>query len=126
MSWEKDQERFDETGKQPAWRSKNPLVPNTYRLNLEYVCFTNAERLARKAKLRVVIGLCRMKGDQSNNAWGEHCWCISSKGEIVDVYFEWKFPGMTLEYKQYKDQTHHLDDGKNPACGKIVSMTMLA
>lgn len=124
MSWQEDQDRFDETGKQPTWRSKNPLVPANYRLNLEFVCFTNAEKLARITKLRCVTGLCRQKGDTSETAWGEHCWCITKTGEIVDPYFEWKFPGATLEYKQYKDQSYHSDDGGKPACGKIIRATM--
>ena len=103
MGWLEDLHHFDETGEQPAWRSKNPHVPKSYRLDLEFVCFTNAENLSRlNRKLRYVEGLCRKRGDRSKNAWGEHAWCETA-GEVVDPYFEWKFPGEDLEYRAQRD-----------------------
>jgi len=97
--WRDDKNRFDETGEQPKWTSKNPHVPAIYRLDLEFVCFTNAQNLAdMNTRLTYVEGLCRLKGDCSKDAWGEHAWCVTPNGEVVDPYFEWKFPGESLEY----------------------------
>jgi len=103
MSSDDDQERFDETGEQPNWQSKNPHVPKSYRLDLEYNCYTNNENAAKlNPNLIVVYGWCRLKGDTSKDAWGNHCWCKTKTGEIVDPYFEWKFPGQKLIYSESK------------------------
>jgi hypothetical protein len=100
MSWLEDQNHFDETGEQPKWRSKNRHVPKQYRLDLEFNCFTNSENLAKlNPKLTYVEGEARLKGDKSKNAWGEHAWCVTKKGAVVDPYFEWKFPNQTIEYR---------------------------
>jgi hypothetical protein len=99
-NWIDDQRHFEETGEQPDWRSENPLVPAAYRLDLEFVCFTNAENLAALAPhLSYVEGLARLLDDESSNAWGEHAWCQTEAGEVVDPYFEWKFPGQGIEYR---------------------------
>ncbi len=99
-SWLKDQKRYDETGEQPSWQSTNPLVPSSYRLDLEYVCFTNAWNLHLLTGYNYVEGKCRLKGDKSKDAWGNHAWCVAPSGQVVDPYFEWKFPGQQLEYKE--------------------------
>jgi hypothetical protein len=99
-TWIKDQLHFDETG-EFDWQSKNPHVPKNYRLDLEFVCFTNAENLSRMNRnFKYVEGLARFKGDKSKNAWGEHAWCVTKQGVIVDPYFEWKFPGKKIEYRE--------------------------
>jgi hypothetical protein len=94
-----DQQRFDDTGKQPAFRSKNPHVPKEYRLDLAFNCFTNAKNLAKmNPKLIYREGYCREKGKKGE--WGNHAWCETAQGEIVDPYFEWKFPGEKLIYRE--------------------------
>lgn len=99
MKWLEDLERYNRTGIQPAWRSKNALVPKGYRLDLEFVCFTNAKNLADLTGYRYVEGLARRQGDESTDAWGEHAWCVAPSGKIVDPYFEWMFPGEAIEYR---------------------------
>lgn len=101
MSWIEDQKRWDENGIAPKFWSKNSNVPKSYRLDLDFVCFTNAENLANvNLKLRYVEGEARIKGDKSRRAWGHHAWCVTSNGTIVDPYFEWKFPNKIIEYHQ--------------------------
>jgi hypothetical protein len=102
MSWLEDQNHFDETGEQPDWKSRNRHVPKSYRLDLEFNCFTNAENLSElSSRLRYVEGEARLKGDRSKDAWGDHAWCVVEvTGEAVDPYFEWKFPGKVIEYRE--------------------------
>lgn len=97
--WINDQKLFDETGQQPEFRSKNPHVPASYRLDLEFVCFTNAENLARSnPELEYVEGRARLVSGKRKGDWGHHAWCETKNGEVVDPYFEWKFPGRKIEY----------------------------
>lgn len=71
-----------------AFRSSNPHVPRSYRLDPEFNCLTNSENLARSnRKLRYVEGWARM-GDEAE---GAHAWCTAPDGSIVDPYFEWRF-----------------------------------
>jgi hypothetical protein len=96
--WVEDQARFDETGEATEWRSANPLVPAGYLLDLGFNCLTNAENLALLSPgLHYVEGQARLRsGDTS---WGDHAWCETAKGEVVDPYFEWKFPDQHIVYR---------------------------
>lgn len=94
-----DRDRYDRDGIQPKWRSRNPLVPAGYRLDLEYVCFTNAENLSMVTGYTYVEGEARLRGDEGKDAWGDHAWCVTAEGVVVDPYFEWMFPGKVIEYR---------------------------
>lgn len=100
MTWIEDHERFELTGEQPSWTSANPLVPETYRLDLDFVCFTNAENLADLTGYEYVEGRARLVGGESETAWGDHAWCVTADGVVVDPYFEWKFPEKVIEYER--------------------------
>lgn len=75
------------------------MVPADYRLDLEYVCFTNAQNLADLTGYTYVEGKARFQGDTTTNAWGHHAWCVTADGVVVDPYFEWMFPNQAIEYQ---------------------------
>jgi hypothetical protein len=98
---DEQQEHYDATGEQPNWRSANPLVPSSFRIDAEYNCFTNAENLAQlsRGQLRYTEGKARLVLG-ADRSWGDHAWTTHTEtGEVVDPYFEWRFPGRKIEYR---------------------------
>src|SRR3954468_17394055 len=81
------------------WRSASPHVPASfYPLNPgDENCLGHTERLvAANPELRQAMGYA--KGN--DGTWGAHTWAVSPKGEIVDPYFEWRFPNTQYEYRE--------------------------
>lgn len=97
-----DQERWDETGEAPDWRSADPNVPPDYSLDLEFNCYTNTENLVEaNPQLRYAEGKARLTSGP-DRSWGDHAWAVTKDGKIVDPYFEWRFPGVKIEYRERK------------------------
>lgn len=74
-------------------------VPKGYQIDDEVGCLTNSENLAKAVpQLRLVQGYTRFPGERQ---FGEHQWCETPQGEIVDPYFQHKFPDRwaTIEYR---------------------------
>ena len=77
-------------------------IPKDFHVDDEFGCLTNAERLEETIKgLRFQTGWTRFPGDK----WGCHAWCVTSKGSIIDPYFQWRFPNEwhLIEYKNDDD-----------------------
>ena len=64
-------------------------IPPGFSLDMEYGCLTNAEALAEaNPALRFVVGNTRIIGETT---WGEHAWCETGEGQIIDPYFMQRF-----------------------------------
>jgi hypothetical protein len=62
-------------------------------------CISNAENLIKQNKrLRLVEGKTRLN---KRDKWGDHFWCITPRGNIIDPYFMFRFPTewKDIEYK---------------------------
>lgn len=81
----------------PKW------VPARYRIDEEFNCLTNSERLAdRNPSLTWVVGRARRRGSKK---WGDHAWCETPAGQIVDPYFRHRFPDHYQEIECQRDST---------------------
>lgn len=78
-------------------------IPKSFRIDDEFGCLTHAERLAKSnIKLTFQVGKTRIVGSKK---WGDHAWCISPKGNIIDPYFQWLFPNDWKNIEYVKDST---------------------
>jgi hypothetical protein len=80
--------------------SEGQWIPKSYAIDDEECnCLGNAERLAdENPKLRFTVGYAKLPGKR----WGEHAWCVTPRGQIIDPYFQKLFPKSwrTIEYKE--------------------------
>jgi hypothetical protein len=84
-------------------RTQRKWVPQHFRLiKGPNRCYSNADNLIKaKPQLRQVRGITRLgKGD----GWGDHAWCITPHGHIIDPYFIHRFP------KEWQDIEYRFDD----------------
>ena len=72
-------------------KTQKKWVPERFRLiKGPNRCYSNADRLARSNKLlRMVEGITRI---DKKDKWGEHAWCITPSGSVIDPYFRHRFP----------------------------------
>lgn len=71
-------------------KTQKRWTPKGFTIDDEYGCLTNSERLEKaNPKLRLVVGRTRIIGERK---WGDHAWCVTPKGDIIDPYFIWRFP----------------------------------
>ena len=97
-------------------------IPKGFKIDDEFGCQTAAETLAKRVpKLRMVVGRTRL---QSERQWGDHKWCVTPDGTIVDPYFRWRFPDewRDIVYKEdptafdgsYLDEAEEIPDPYDP------------
>ena len=74
-------------------------IPKDFRIDKEFGCLTHAEKLCQNKKLTFTVGRTRLG---KKDKWGEHAWCITKRGSIIDPYFQWRFPNEwhLIEYKK--------------------------
>jgi hypothetical protein len=86
-----------------AFASVSPHVPDSFAIDPEFACLTHAEQLADlNPALIYREGWTRL---HDSDAWGCHAWCETATGEIVDPYFEWRWPGAAVQYLVADPQT---------------------
>jgi hypothetical protein len=79
-----------ETMKAASKKIQRKWTPKNFRIDDEFGCLTHAEKLEEMVDgLKFKVG--RTKFPESNK-WGDHAWCVTSKGSIIDPYFQWRFP----------------------------------
>jgi len=76
-------------------------IPKNFCIDDEFGCLTNAENLIRaNHHLGFQVGRTRILGDKK---WGDHAWCVTPKGDIIDPYFQWRFPKQWRLIEYVKD-----------------------
>lgn len=90
-----------------SYAGSSPHVPDEFRLDpYEHNCLGHADQLAElNPALTYVEGWARKSNRFAE--WGAHAWCETADGEVVDPYFEWKFPGESITY-------HRAEPGGDP------------
>ena len=77
-------------------------IPARFRLDLEFGCITNAERLHRSdSRLKLVVGRTRL----GCGRWGDHVWCSTPRGAVIDPYFMNLFPDRWGSVEYVPDQS---------------------
>ena len=77
-------------------------IPKDFRIDEEFGCQTCAEQLeASNPNLTFQIGRTRIGKDK----WGDHAWCTNPYGDIIDPYFQWRFPNECNRIEYVIDHT---------------------
>lgn len=91
--WDED----EEYERMLAWRSQNPRVHSDFRLDPESHCLGNTEALCDlDPTLTYQEG--QVRDESSPTGWSDHAWATTPEGEIVDPYFEYRWPGKEWHY----------------------------
>jgi len=70
-------------------RTQKKWIPKNFLIDEEFGCLTHAERLESEVtRLTFQVGRTRFPGDK----WGDHAWCVTPSGSIIDPFFQWMFP----------------------------------
>lgn len=86
--------------KAASLQTQRKWTPKNFRIDEEFGCLTHAEKLAKNKKLTFTVGRTRLG---KKDKWGDHAWCITKRGSIIDPYFQWRFPDEWQSIEYHKD-----------------------
>ncbi len=84
--------------KAASYKTQQKWIPVNYHIDDEFNCLTNAENLSEMTGLQLKVGRTRSPGEK----WGDHMWCCTPRGAIIDPYYQWLFPQIwkLIEYAE--------------------------
>ena len=78
-------------------KTQRKWIPKDFQVDDEFGCLTAAEDLSEAVEgLTIRYGRTRLSGK-----WGDHAWCTTPRGSIIDPYYQWAFPDLwhLIEYR---------------------------